>query len=182
VKVVESEMKRRRSLRMRKKIFVLVILLFLTCMESCYPYDHPVFPPQKEGEGFHREDLLLAQSYIPKNVRLSLEGEYLNNPEAAKQLRSGLASLGFNFVEEQKIEGVFIGHCSIKLVPATPYPYKHRKEYFAKVELINFEKENVIWWGSFYGSSIGKSTDQVLRLLEKDIKLFNTKLEGSGPK
>jgi hypothetical protein len=178
VRVVDRETKRKRSLRMKEKIFILVILLFLTCTGGCLPHEHPVFPPQKEGEGFHREDLLLAQSHIPKNVMLSLEGEYLNNPEAAEQLKSGLVRLGFNLREEQKVEAVLIGYCSVKLVvPVILFPYQ-TKEYYVKVQLISSPKENVIWMGSFYGSSIGKSTEQVLRLLEKDIKLFNTKLDG----
>lgn len=180
--MVDREMKRKRSLRMKEKIFIFFILLFLTCTGGCLtlplPPDAPAFSPQKEDEGFHREDLLLAQSRIPKNVMLSLEGEYLNNPEAANQLKSGLVRLGFN-LEEQKIEAVLIGYCSVRRdFPFHPFfPYQ-RKEYYVKVQLISSSKENVIWWGSFYGSSIGKSTDQVLRLLEKDIKLFNTKLEG----
>jgi len=158
---------------MKQKIFVLVLLLFLTYIGGCYPYWRIAPRPQK---AFHREDLLLAESYIPKNVLLTLEGEYLNNPEAFKQLKSGLVSLGFNFVEEQKIEALFIANCSMKLVQAHSI-FETGKEYRVKVELINYEKNNVIWLGIYYGSSIGQSTDQVLRLLEKDIKLFNTKKE-----
>jgi hypothetical protein len=183
VRVADRETKRKRSLRTKKKIFIFLILLFLTCTGGCVtlPAEWGA-PGQKEGEGFHREDLLLAQSLVPKNVMLSLEGEYLNNPDAARQLKSGLERLGFNLVGEQKIEAVFIGYCSVRLVfPFYPFPYQ-KKEYYVKVEMISSPKENVIWWGSFYGSSIRQATDQVLSLLEKDIGLFNAKLEGSGVK
>ena len=196
------------------KIFILIILLSLTCMGGCYPYSSPVSRPQKEGEGLHTEGLLLAQSHIPKKVGFYLSGQYLPNSKATQQLKSGLVRLGFNLVEGQKIhevvgylrpppfefplllteedkrrlsqefglEAVLRVHCSIKFIPATPYPYRQRKEYNVDVKLINFQEEHVIWAGSFHCYSFGKATDQVLKLLENDIKLFNTKLEGSGLK
>ena len=159
-------------MRTKAKIFILAILSFLTCTGGCH---NPLY--HKPGQGVHKE-FSLDQSHIPMNVVLDLQGEYLNNSEAAKQLESGIMRLGFNLVEEQKKEAVFVGLCVVNVYGWLP----RTKDYYVQMNL-NDKKNDLIWVGWFYGSSIRQSTDEVLGLLEKDIKLFNTKkLEGSGPK
>jgi hypothetical protein len=168
----------------------------------------PVLREPKGYEGFHRTDLLLAQSHIPKRVGFILpyenfDNEYLYNIEATEKLKSGLTNLGFNLIEKQKIDKV-LGYISSSAFDKFPLKITEEKkrrmseelgleailiarsnkhlastvfvkkyDYIVKVELIQFQKETVMWLSIIYDSSLVKATEKIIKLLEKDIKAFN---------
>jgi hypothetical protein len=90
-------------------------------------------------EGFHRTDLLLAQSHIPKRVGFILpyedfDNEYLSNIEATERLKSGLTNLGFNLVEKQKMDKV-LGYISSSAFDKFPPKITEEKKIRMSEEL-----------------------------------------------
>jgi len=93
----------------------------------------------KGYEGFHRTDLLLAQSHIPKRVVFILSdenfnNEYLYNIEATEKLKSGLTNLGFNLIEKQKIDKV-LGYISSSAFDKFPLKITEEKKRRMSEEL-----------------------------------------------
>jgi hypothetical protein len=133
-------------------LLMILALLFSNCAGPIYipPSGQPYLREPKGYEGFHRTDLLLAQSLIPKRVGFILSdekfnNEYLNNIEATKKLKSGLTNLGFNLVEKQKIDEVlgYISSSAFELPLKITEEKKRRMNKELGLEVILIARSNI---------------------------------------
>jgi hypothetical protein len=136
-------------------LLMILALLFSNCGGNPFiflalPSGQPDLREPKGYEGFHRTDLLLAQSLIPKRVGFILSdekfnNEYLNNIEATKKLKSGLTNLGFNLVEKQKIDEVlgYISSSAFELPLKITEEKKRRMNKELGLEVILIARSNI---------------------------------------